>query len=271
MHTTADGRYRHLVGRLYKTEGIILKSTSFGEGHLLITLIAKNGAKVRAIVWGSRKLTSRKSGHVEPLTRVDLTLSQGRDLDTVNQAQALESFGPIKSNLQATAKAIYLAELVDGFANEGNGNTPLYRLFLNALRMLEYPSNSDVSILYFQLNLLNVTGFMPELYQCVECRRQISQGGHRFCIDLGGIVCDRCVLSDVRISPISLRAIKVLRFFDRGAVTTLTTLRLPAPLYQELRSVLDGSIRYWLDREVRSREFMDHMERQAADEARLRV
>ena len=259
-----------MVGRLYKTEGIVLKSAPHSEGHLLVTLLAKNGAKLRAMAWGGRKLTSRKIGHLEPLTRVDLALSRGRDLDSINQAQALESFGVLKNNLEATAKAIYLAELVDGFANEGSANVPLYSLFLDTLRMLQESPGSEVAIPYFQLKLLDVTGFMPELYRCVECREEVSPGDHRFSIDLGGVVCSRCAPSGTRISPLSLQAMKVLRFFSRSGDADLTSLRLSEPLYRELRSVLDGATGYWLDREVRSREFMDHIEQHDAKGAALK-
>ena len=71
-------------GRLYRTEGIVLKTAPLGEGDLLVTLVAEDGSKLRAMAWGARKLTSRKMGHLETLTRVDLALSRGRNMDTIN-------------------------------------------------------------------------------------------------------------------------------------------------------------------------------------------
>ena len=260
-----------MASKLYRTEAIVLKSAPLGEGHLLVTLLDRDGSKLRAVAWGGRKLTSRKMGHLEPLTRVDLALSRGRaDLDGVSQAQGLESFGALKSDLEATAKAIYLAELVDGFASEGSDNPPLYDLFLNTLRMLQESPDTEVAVPYFQLNLLNVSGFMPELYRCVECRQRVSPGDHQFSVDLGGALCGRCVPLGARISPLSLQAMKVLRYFDRSGHPDMAGLRVSGLLYQEVRSILDAATRYWLDRDVHSRDFMDHVERKAAKHLSLR-
>ncbi len=250
-----------MVSRLYRAEGIVLKTTTMGEGDLQVTLLTRDGSKLRAVAWGARKLTSRKMGHLEPLTRVDLALSKGRDLDSIGQAQSVESFVGLRGNLEATAKAIYLAEMVESFANEGSANPPLYSLFLETLRTLDNYPEMDALVPYCQLNLLKVLGFMPELYQCVECRCEISPGEHRFSVELGGVMCTRCS-SGASVMPLSIQALKVLRFFDRSAHSDLTGLRTSDALNGELRSILDRAIRYWLDRDVRSRQFMDHLQRE---------
>ena len=251
-----------MASKLYRTEAIVLKSAPLGEGHLLATLLARDGSKLRAAAWGGRKLTSKKMGHLEPLTRVDLALSRGRtDLDSVSQVQGLESFDALKSNLEATARAIYLAELADGFASEGSASPPLYDLFLNTLRTLRDLPDAEVAVPYFQLNLLKVSGFMPELYRCVECRQQVSPGDHQFSVDLGGALCGRCAPTGMRIAPLSLHAMKVLRYFDRNGHTDLAGLRVSTSLYQEVGSILNAATRYWLDRDVYSRDFMYHVER----------
>ncbi len=253
------------ASRYYRVEGVVLKSASLGEGDLLVTLLTRDGSKLRAMAWGARKLTSRKMGHLEPLTRVDLALSKGRNLDTITQAHSLEAFNVMKSGLESTAKAFYLAEMVDGFAIEDGANPPLYSLFLDALRAVQDSPEDNATVPHFQLSLLQVTGFMPELYRCVECRQQILPSDHRFSIDLGGVLCSGCVPTGARIAPLSLQALKVLRHFHRSLEPNSSSLQVSDSLHQELRSILDGATRYWLDREVRSRAFMDQVGRQKSE------
>ena len=100
--------------RTYRTEALVLRQSPLGEADLLLSLFTPHRGKVRATARGVRRLTSRMVGHLEPLTRVDLFLSKGRSLDTISQAQVLDSFQALKTDLETISHGIYVAELVDG-------------------------------------------------------------------------------------------------------------------------------------------------------------
>ena len=207
-------------------------------------------------------MTSRKMGHLDYLTRVDLDLYRGPSISSIRQVLTLESFAALKGQLDATAKAFYLAELVDGFAVEGSSNPPLYNLFLDTLRAVQEAPDDNEPILRFQLELLRVNGFMPELYRCVECRRAVEAGRHRFVVSLGGVICSDCASRREGASPLSLPALKTLRHFHRNGENDSSRLRIYPSLYEEVRAVLDRAIRYWLDKDVRSRRFVVQVQRQ---------
>jgi len=248
------------LGKYYRVEAIVLRSILFGEGNLLLTLLTLDGSKLRAVAWGARKLTSRKMGHLEPLTRVDLALSRSlNNADTVSQAYSMETFSVLKADLNSTAKGFYLAELVDGFAMEDSPNPSLYTLLLDTLHLLQNSECTDVLIFYFQLCLLRINGFMPELYHCVECRDVISSGDHGFIISLGGVICTRCGPKHSGILSLSVQALKVLRYFHRSKRFDSYGLRISSLLQEEIRIILDTATRYWLDREIKSMGFMDQV------------
>ena len=85
--------------RSYQCEALTLKKFPMGEADLLVTLYTRERGKVRAIARGARRSTSKLVGHFEPLTQVKLSMSQGRDLDYVTQAQVLSGFAILKENL----------------------------------------------------------------------------------------------------------------------------------------------------------------------------
>ena len=250
--------------RLFKTAGIVLKTAPLGEADLLVTLISQDGSKLLAMAWGARKMNSRKMGHLDTLTRVDLDLYRGPSMYSIRQVLTLESFVVLKSRLDATARAFYLAELVDGFAVEGSPNPPLYSLFLETLRSVQDAPEDKEPILKFQLEMLRVNGFMPELYRCVECRRDVEAGRHRFVVSLGGVICTDCASKREGATPLSLPALKTLRHFHRNGDADTSRIRISPDLYEEVHAVLDRAIRYWLDREVRSRRFVVQVQRQQA-------
>ncbi len=248
--------------RLFKSEGIVLKADPYGEADLLVTLISRDGSKLRAMAWGARKMNSRKMGHLDSLTRVDLDLYRGPSLASIRQVQTLEAFILLKGRLDSTARAFYLAELVDGFAVEGSPNPSLFDLFLTTLRSVQDTPEDNEPILRFQLELLQVNGFMPELYRCVECRKNVEPGRHRFVVSLGGVICTDCASRREGASPLSLPALKVLRHFHRNGDAAASRIRISPDLYEEVRAILDRAIRYWLDRDVRSRRFVVQVQRQ---------
>ena len=65
---------------------------------------------------------------------------------------------------------MYVAELVDCFSMEGNGNQAIYHLLLSTLLWLESAANLDLLMRWFEMRLLECSGYMPELVNCVECR-----------------------------------------------------------------------------------------------------
>ena len=180
-------------------------------------------------------------------------------MDNLTQVQSIEAFSNIKEDLDATARALYFVELVDGFSGEGSSNPSLYKLFLSALRGLVNVHDLDTAVVHFQWHLLRICGFMPELYLCVECQKTIIPDNHRFSVDLGGVLCPQCGSIQSPSICLSLPALKVLRYLHRTSTLAPLPLKLSEPLKRQLTSILDNSVRHWLDREVRSKRFMDEV------------
>ncbi len=247
--------------RTYRAEALVLKSVPLGEADLLVTLFSREAGKVRAVAKGARRSTARLVGHLEPLTVTRLALSRGRSLDVINQAETLENFTPLKTNLTAVTRGLQVAELVDGFGSEASPNEPLYQLSLSTLAAIGQAPDDELPLLHFQLHLLAVSGLMPELQNCVECRREIEPGHHRYSADGGGVFCPDCNPDQAGLRPLSLRALKVLRLLARTRVADLPALILDPTLTQELKAILTGTVQYWLDKEIRTNSFLNHLAR----------
>ena len=74
-----------MLKRHHNTEALILKASPYGEGHTIVTALTAGGSQLKAMAYGSRKLTSRIGGHLSPLTRGDLALYKSRDMDIIKQ------------------------------------------------------------------------------------------------------------------------------------------------------------------------------------------
>ena len=246
--------------RSYRCEALTLKYLSLGEADLLVTLYTREAGKLRVMAKGARRSTSKLVGHFEPLSLVKLSVAQGRNLDIATQAQTMENFPGLKGDLNRITKGLYVAELLDGFGAENHANPPLYSLAVETLRAIGQTPDSDWPIRFFELHLLEVSGLKPELYRCVECREELVPDQHRFSPNMGGAFCLDCTPNDAYFRPVSLRALKVLRLLDRTRLEDMPPLRMDEALARELKTLLSTTVQYWLDKEIRTSAFLEHLQ-----------
>jgi DNA repair protein RecO (recombination protein O) len=248
--------------RLYRTEAIVLKRSDFFEADRLLTLYTPKLGKIRAIAKGVRKPTSRKSGHVELFTHSQLLIAKGRNLDIVTQAETIHAFRPLREDLLRTTYAYYVAELINLFVEEGIENRPLFDLLLAMLGWLGDASDLDLITRFFELHLLGLLGYRPELFRCLACRQQIEPEAKYFSSASGGILCPRCGQGQRGAQEITLNALKVLRFLQTRDYDTCSRLRLSSPLHRELEATMHDYITYILERNLKSVKFLNTLRQQ---------
>ena len=246
--------------RTYRCEGLTLRKAAIGEADLVVTVFTSERGKVRAVAKGARRSTSKLVGHLEPLTLAKLSMAHGRELDIVTQAQVEDGFASLKDDLATMTRGLYVAELLDGFGPEDSPSPALFRLAINVLRALPAAAEPEAPLRYFEFHLLRLSGMLPELYQCVECRREVAPDAHRFSMNLGGVLCPACSPLEAQVRPLSLRAMKVLRLIHRGSLGEVCALNLSPRLAAELKSILSNTVRYWLGKEIRSGAFLERLQ-----------
>lgn len=247
--------------RTYLATGIILKKTPFAEADLLINMFSREHGKLRGIVKGAQKSTSRMVGHFEPLTMVEISASKGRTLDTINQAQIVNNFSDLKSNLSLISQGLYVAELLDGFGNESNANHHLYNVAVETLVNINTNPDQILNLRWFEIHLLKSTGFGIEFETCTSCNNDIQPQRHRYSPSHGGLICPECNQLTEYSHPISLQALKVFRLIDRTNLLSLPYLNISDALLLEMKTLLGTTVRYWVDKEIRSNTFMERLER----------
>lgn len=243
--------------RLYRTEAIILRRSDFGEADRLLTLFTPRHGKLRVLAKGARKTTSRRAGHVELFNRAELQLATGRSLDIVTDAQIIDAYKQLHEDLPRLSYAYYIAELVDKLTGEEE-NRPVYDLLVEAFHTINTSPTLDLAARYFELHLLNLLGYRPNLFHCANCQTLLTEAAERWSATAGGMLCPNCAAREPQSLPVSLAAFKALRFLQREPLAAVEQLqRLSEPLRRELERVLRATIRPILERDLKSVEFLD--------------
>lgn len=229
---------------LYRESGVVLRTMRLGEADRIVTLLTEGRGKVRAVAKGIRKTKSRFGGRLEPITHVALQLYEGRELDTVTQAETLDAFRVIREDLERVAKATALLEVCDQVAQEREANPALYRMLVAALRTLAARS-APLLVPGFYLKLLSQEGLHPVLDVCVSCGA--DAGLVAFDIGEGGALCRSCR----RGLPVSPDALELMRLILGGRLNQ--ALDEPASaVTAEVDTLATRAIEQHLERRLRA-------------------
>jgi DNA repair protein RecO (recombination protein O) len=248
--------------RLYKTEGIVLRSMDLGEADRVLTVLTPRLGKLRVIAKGIRRTRSRLGGGLEPFSDVHLVLAVGRTFDVVTQVALEDPHLGLRNDLHSTAAAWYLVELADRFcegAADSHGAFVLLAQGLAALDAAPAEVGRAVVARWFELALLDAMGFRPELSRCLECGAEIGPEGNAFTPVGGGVLGPECAHAALGARPIGAEALKVMRHLQRSPLTEVLRLRIPVRLQREVERLLHASVSAVLERELRTRDFLEEV------------
>ena len=265
--------------RLYRTEAIVLRRRDQGEADRVLTVFTPGMGKQQLLAKGVRKITSRKAGHVELFAHSQFLVAKGRTWDIVTQAETIHAFRPLREDLHRISYGYYVAELVDRFTQEGDENRPLFDVLLATLGWLGEAQDLSLLARFFELRLLALVGYRPQLFQCVHCQADIEPVDNFWSPAAGGVLCPRCGEGLIErpandrpaAEPLPLNALKVLRFLQTRDWETCSRLRLTPALHAEVERLLQRYILYQLERSLKSVGFLRTVRRLLASPENLAV
>ena len=245
--------------RVYKTQAVVLRQRKLGEADKIVTLFSPYQGRFDAVAKGVRRTKSRLAGHLEPLTLGSYLLAEGRELDIVTQAETISSFAALRGELERLSRGIYCAELVDRLTPERSEGTAVFRLLTETLGLLDTATSYDLAVRRFELRLMDVLGYRPALAACAVCYTPLTPQANYWSVSAGGAVCSACADQSLRLAPLSLNALKVLRLLEKGSFQDAARVRLSGELSLELQTCLEDYVRYVVERDVRSAHFVESL------------
>jgi DNA repair protein RecO (recombination protein O) len=254
--------------RLYRTEAIVLRRSDLGEADRLLTLLTPERGKLRVVAKGARKIASRKGGHVELFNRLNALIARGRgEFDIVSQVETVEPFRALREDLTRSTYAHYAAELIDRFAEEGTAQPELFDLLSDALGWLSNSTDLPLTARYFELRLLTLAGFQPQVFHCGADGKPLEEikddENYGWSPGEGGALCPRHAADRTDISRLSLAALKVLRHAMRHEYHAFAALSVRESVAGEIERAMQRYLTYVLERKLKSIEFINLLRREA--------
>jgi DNA repair protein RecO (recombination protein O) len=244
---------------LQKCEGIIIRTTDYGETNKIVTIYTREWGKVGVMARGAKKPNSRLSSITQLFTHGYFLINRGSGLGSMQQGETATSLRSIGEDIFLTAYASYIVELTDKCTDEKKPNPYHFELLYQTLNYLNEGYDPDILMNIYEMKMLNVLGLNPILNQCSVCG---SIDGHfSFSIREGGFICHRCLDKDPYHFKLSPSAVKLLRLFYHFDLSRLGNISVKEETKAELKSVITSYYDEYSGLHLKTKKFLNSMDK----------
>jgi DNA repair protein RecO (recombination protein O) len=214
---------------LFETEALILRTYNLAEADKIVVCLSRSAGLIRGVAKNCRKLKNRFGASLEPFTLINLTYfeKENQELVSFSQTEILKSRFNLSSDAAVLTGFSYMGDLLMDFSPPRQANDNLYRMALACFEAVsQSPSDLEWVLRYFEVWLLKLEGFLPDLRQCVDCHNSFNVEEPIYLAADLSVRCVRC--SQARGRAVSQSVHQQLR----------TTEKLsPAKFAEEVREV----------------------------------
>jgi DNA repair protein RecO (recombination protein O) len=234
---------------LKQSEAIVLRTYPLREADLLVTLFTRAEGKVKGVARSAKKSKRRFGGALEPLTWVRAYYDdrEGQELSRLDSCDILES--PLSSTVDypRVVALEHVAEMLDELLPDREANDAIFRLAVSVLHQLRAGS-IWMPLTYFQLWLVRLVGFLPELGECLACGVTLNGGPAYYHALADGVMCvQHKRLASSKLAPES-RVLAEQMF--RAPVESFAEEPWPASQCADLRRFLVQIIERHIERKL---------------------
>jgi DNA repair protein RecO (recombination protein O) len=121
--------------------------------------------------------------------------------------------------------------------------------------------NLSIVMRHYELHLLEMVGFRPELEFCLGDNKSIQPENQYFDALAGGVLCPNCGIGRRNILPVSVDALKLMRFLQRNDYSAIKNLSVRSKILAEIENIQLHYISVQLERQLKSVDFLDRVRR----------
>ena len=171
-------------------EALVLHVKNYQTADKYVVCFTKNHGKLRFIAYGARYVKNVQGRLLQPFACLNIEVQQGQKVDKLRSCELVRL--PKSLDMQQMAYGAVAAELTAVLTEDREPGGELYDLLTATLAALT-KRNPRLVVLSFAIKLLGITGFAPQMAQCVGCGASIPLTDAAWFSPLqGGLLCSQC-------------------------------------------------------------------------------
>ncbi len=236
-----------------KTQALVLREIAYKDADKLLTVLTRDYGKLTLRARGVRRQASPLKAACQLLALGEFTVFEYRGKSTINEAQALELFPEIRSDITALALGSYFAQVAEVLSQEDHPSPELLSLTLNALYALGRLQKPQLLVKAgFEWRAACLAGYQPDLSGCQVCGRTDP---NRFSLRGGHLECAGCKMDDGIRLPVSSGVLAAMRYLTDCPAGRLFSFRLSGPSLEELNAITEGYLMTQLEQSFSALDF----------------
>lgn len=236
---------------IIKTDAIPLRSVKHSESSRIITFFTEAEGIVSLLGKGVRKAKNRTPFDAFSLMNVVYRSKASREIQLLTGAELLDGFLGIRDDLDKSAAAFGVCELVLRTTQPGDAHPQLFLLMTETLRGLDAAKSHPQNYFwFFQLGLLKSLGFGFDLQNCVSCGKDVSQftgEQYRFSYEDGGLVCPDCPPPEKLSFTLKPEALRILQYLSLKEMNKAERLKASPSAAKEIEGLFGSYLRFHLE------------------------
>lgn len=255
--------YLHYKVKIYQTESLFLRSYPLSEADKIVACLTPDFGLIKLVARGARKIKSRFSGSIEPFSVGEIAFYRREDaeLGILRSIELKQSYFHLAKNVNLVAALAYFGELLNELSPPHEPNENLYRMARACFKAVaDSAENRDgvaAGVLYFELWIVRLTGYLPDINSCGECQTANSANDRLAWSSDNRFLCDKCAAAGTRglllnaNQVVGLRAARRLspaEFIARFASEREHFRPLTTIARRLIKQVLLRDIEYWSEK-----------------------
>ena len=243
---------------MYQTvRGLIIRSVDYKEADKILTVLTDTRGCLTVKARGVRRKGSRLKAACQLFAFSQMTLYEQKGRATLHEAEVLESFAGLQTDIVKMALASYFAEVLGTEAEDAPTDTDIQRLALNCLYALANGlCEPSVVKAAFELRYMQLSGYAPDLIGCAVCGREDPQMPVAL-LESGTVRCHGCAMPGYagRQMPIGAAVLQAARYILSCDLKKLFSFRLPPEDLARLERVCEAWLLACMERGFRTLDF----------------
>jgi DNA repair protein RecO (recombination protein O) len=246
---------------LFNSEAIVLRSINLSESDKLVTFMTNRYGKIKCVAKAARKIKNRFGASIEPLSHIRLIYfgKENQTLYRLNHSDIIHSFQRIRDDSQKIYTGIYFSELIDTLIPEMHPDANAFRLLHEGLKTVEDVENLGILSCIFEMRLMCIAGYTPQLSHCSICKKKGYSTKIGFSFERRGIICEPCsfqVKPEIRFQVGILKYLKKLKTMN---IRHANRLKFPKGSELEIEQLIHRFVLSYTGRELKSYPFIKNM------------
>ena len=150
----------------HTTEALMLQYYLYRENDRIYTAFSKDFGRIQLIARGTNRITSKLAGHAEPGVLSHLMIAKGAGLDVMAQANTIDPFLNVRSDMEKWSAALVVLEGLATLATPYEPDPKSFYLAIQTLKIIEAQSSMEnyiAAVYHYLLRFLVIVGYAHDV------------------------------------------------------------------------------------------------------------